>query len=485
MPISEWILGFCILAQAVLLALPHGRKAFRSAEVLAGAGFLASAVAVVMLHLYDAGLNPLWTALLEDQPLFRLPRAALFLAALLLGRNVIATGELPPGRKQETLLLLTVLVFLCDLLILSRHALLSSVLLASISWLGIFLSGLAFRGRVEGEAVLKSWLQVSLAVALGFGSVLVLALVSGGLHYEVIAAQMKTLSLYSPEALLTILALCLPFFLAGGIFPFHFISLDRDQGLPWAVQVILTIIVQGSVTLAAWKMGVEVFGSARPGQVAEGMRVLQLAGLAGGFWLAIFAFSQENAKRLFSAIVGAQWFAILAAGAMPTKLGVSAITYAFSSVFLWTALLGFVWSRLQESVGSEKMESVHGAARSFRMAGLMLLIALTGPLYAPGFTGFPSVFHLLASMIEQRSLVFLAAEGVLLAVLCLSALRIGTDLLFRPAPQRDATNAGTSFSYGVLDFGAMILLGATILVLGVFWYHAFAALNDAAGLFLL
>jgi len=482
MPISEWILGFCILAQAVLLALPHGQRAFRSAEALAGLGFLASAVAVVLFHFNDAGLEPLYTALLEDQPIFRLPRAALFLAALALGRNLLATRELPTGRKQESLLLLTVLVFLCDLLILSRHALLSAVLLASISWLGIFLSGLAFRGRVEGEAVLKSWLQVSLAVALGFGSVLTLALVAGGLHYDVIAAQMKTLPLYSPEALLNIVALCLPFFLAGGIFPFHFINLDRDQGLPWAVQVILNIIVQGAVTLAAWKMGVEVFGSARPGQVAEGMRVLPLAGLAGGFWLAIFAFSQENSKRLFSAIVGAQWFAILAAGAMPTKLGVSAITYAFSSVFLWTALLGFVWSRLQESVGSERMESVHGAARSFRLAGLMLLVALTGPLYAPGFTGFPAVFHLLASMIEQRSLVFLAAEGILLAVLCLSALRIGTDLLFRPAPQ--GAVAGTSLPYGVLDLAAMFLLGVSILVLGVFWHHAFAALNEAAGYFL-
>ncbi|RZA05099.1 MAG: hypothetical protein EOP11_13590, partial [Proteobacteria bacterium] len=355
MPISIWILGFCILAQGALLAVPHGKKAYRFAEVIAGMGFLGAAISLVVLHFYDGGLVPLWTALLEDQPLFRLPRAALFLAALLLGRNVLATKQLPEGRKQEVLLLLTVLVFLSDLLILSRHALLTSVLLASISWLGIFLSGLAFRGRVEGEAVLKSWLQISLAVALGFGSVLVLALVSGGLHYEVIAAQMKTLPLYSPEALLTIAALCLPFFLAGGIFPFHFITLDRDQGLPWSIQVMLDILVQGAVILAAWKMGVEVFGSARPGQVAEGMRVLQLAGLAGGFWLAIFAFSQENSKRLFSAIVGAQWFAILAAGAMPTKLGVSAITYAFSSVFLWTALLGFVWARLQESVGSDRM----------------------------------------------------------------------------------------------------------------------------------
>lgn len=87
-------------------------------------------------------------------------------------------------------------------------------------------------------------------------------------------------------------------------------------------------------------------------------------------------------------------------------------------------------------------------------------------------------------MIEQKSLVFLAAEGVLLAILTLSALRIGTDLLFRPSMHRTAPSSDGLFRYNVLDFGAMVLLCASILLLGVFWHHAFAALNDAANLFL-
>jgi len=482
MPYSEMILGGCALIQALSLLLP-GKSGFsrRAVEGLSAIGFLASAVALLVGPGASGGAFT-WFGMLEDQPLFRLPRAALFLAGLLIGCSIISIRELPEGRKREVLFLLTLMALLCDLLLLSKHALLSCILLVTISWMGIFLSGLAYRGRVEGEAVLKFWLQISVTVAFGFGSVLVLALVSGGAHFDVIAEQMKAQAAYSPQTLLAILALFLPYFLAGGIFPFHFAYIDRDQGLPWVVQLILTIMVQGAITLAVWKMGVEVFGVSQPGRIAEGMKVLQMAGLAGGFWLAIFALSQENSKRLFSALLGAQWFAILGAGAMPSALGLSAVTYAFSSVFLWSALLGFTWSRLQEFARGESLSSVFGAARTFRTSGLVLLIALAGPLCIPGFAGLPSVIHLLAAMIEQKSLVFLLAEGALLALICLTCLRIGTDLLFRSPPP--AIQSYSEFRYGALDSVAMALLGVALLVLGFLWHHAFAVMTESARAFL-
>lgn len=479
MPYSEIILGGCALLQGLLLLGP-GAKASRFSG-LSAFGFFAAALALVLTLVTRA--EPMtWFALLEDQPLLRLPRAALFFAALLLGRSIVSTRQIPDGRKPEVLFLLTLLVLFCDLLTLSRHVLLSCILLLSISWLGIFLSGLAYRGRIEGEALLKFWVQASISVALGFGAVLILALISGGAHYDVIALQLKAQAPYSPQALLTILALCLPYFLAGGIFPFHFALLDRDQGVPWAVQLVLGVIVQGAIALSVWKMGVEIFGSSRPGEIAEGMRVLQAAGLAGGFWLAIFALSQENSKRLFSSLMGAQWSAILGAGAMPSVLGVTSITYAFSSVFLWGSMLGFVWSRLQESAGGDGLSNVHGAARVYRVAGLVLLLALAGPLCVPGVSGLPSVLHLLGAMIEQHSLVFLLAETTLLALICLSCLRVGTDLLLR-VPKESHSAAG-SFRYGALDSGALLLLAVSLLFLGLLWNHVFALLASTAKAFL-
>jgi hypothetical protein len=229
-------------------------------------------------------------------------------------------------------------------------------------------------------------------------------------------------------------------------------------------------------------VGVEVFGAPRPGEIADGMRALQLAGLAGGFWLALFALSQQNSKRFFSALLGAQWFAILSAGAMPSALGVTAVTYAFSSVFLWSALLGFTWARLQEFASGDSITAVFGSARVFRVAGLVLLVALAGPLCVPGFAGLPAVLHLLAAMIEQKSLFFLFAQGALLALLCLNLLRVGTDLLFRAS----AGNAPpvSEFRYGALDSLAMALLSAACLLLGFLWHRIFAVMTEAAKAFL-
>jgi NADH:ubiquinone oxidoreductase subunit 2 (subunit N) len=481
MPLSDLILVGSAVLQGVLLMAPARGAALGSAAFLSAAGFLGAAAALLVFPASPGGVL-VGFGMMEDQALLRLPRAALFLAGLLLGRSIVSTGELPAARKKEVLFLLSALAILCDMLVLSKHALLSCILLVLISWLGIFLSGLAFRGRLEGEAVLKFWVQASVAGALGVGSVLAIVLVSGGAAYEVIAGQMAQQPLYSPGVLFAVVALCLPFFLVGGVFPFHFIAIDRDQGLPWAVQLVFAVMVQGAITLALWKMGVGVFGAARPGGVAEGLRVLQLAGLVGGFWLAVFALSQTNAKRLFSALVGAQWFAILAAGALPSSLGLSAVTYAFSSAFLWSALLGFIWSRLQEFAGAEGLPAVYGIARRFRGAGLILLVALAAPLCIPGFAGFPTIMHLLGAMIEQQSMGFLLAEAVLLALICLTALRLGADLLFREPTA--SIQGGDHLRYGALDAGAMALLGGALVLLGFLWHRVFALLTESAKAFL-
>ncbi len=481
MPYSELILGGCAILQAILLVLPSNTFTHRLMAGISAFGFLFAAAAL-LLFAKLGGEAQAWFLILEDQPLLRLPRAALFLSGLLLGRSIVFSRELPGGRKQEFLFLLTVIALLCDLLVLSRHALLSCILLISIAWLGIFLSGLAYRGRSEGEAVLKFWVQVSISVAIGFGSVLMLALISGGAQYDLIALQLKTQGLYSPETLLTILALCLPYFLVGGIFPFHFIGIDRDQGIPWATQLILVVMVQGAIFLSVWKMGVEIFGAASTEEISAGMRLLQIAGLAGGFWLALFSLSQENSKRLFSALVGAQWSIVLGAGAMPSALGLTAVAYAFSSIFLWTTLLGFTWSRLQESTEGDSLSHVHGAARTFRIAGLVLLISLAAPLCIPGFAGFPSILNLFASMMQQKSILFLLAEALLLALVGFTCLRVGADLLFRPTSKE--IRSMNNFRYGALDLGVVTIVSAALLVLGFFWHRIFLVLMEAAKIFL-
>lgn len=483
MPVSELLILLTALLQGVFLVGPRGPASRRGAELVSVLGLGAAAV-FLLLSRGEAGM-PVVFSMLQDEPLFRAPRAALLLASLLVGRLVAATAEIPGNRKPEVHFLVTILAFLCDLLILSRHGTLSCILLVMGTWVGIFLGGLAYRGRREGEAVLKFWTQASLALTFGFGAIVLLSLVAGGAHYGVIGEYVKTQPAFSPHALLVVAGLYLPFLMAGGFFPFHFIAIDRDHGLPWAVQTGLSVVFQGAVAVAAWKMGVEVFGHAGREGVSEGLRVLQLCGLVGGFWLAVFALSQENSKRLFSALVGAQWSAILAAGALPTMLSASAIVYSLSATFLWSAVLGFVWSRFQEAAGSESIVSVYGAAKAYRTSGLILLLALASPLCVPGFPGFPSLLVLLASMIEQKSLAFLATEAVLLSLLCFLAIRVGTDLLFRRG-SADLTGQAQvlPLRYSALDWGVIAGFSTVLLASGFFWHRALAYLDSAASQFL-
>lgn len=483
MPLSILVVGLATLAQGVALLFNRSPRSRTSIEFLSTLGFLA-AIATLAVGL-SADQSQIWFGLLEDQPLFRLPRAALFVAALLLGRGVVATEELPAKRKHEVLFLLSTLVMLCDLLLLSRQMTLSIILLVCGSWLSLFLGGLAFRGRGEGEAVLKYWIQASLVMAGGFGAATALAVVAGGVHYDVISSFLHAQSSYSLSALLVVSALCLPFVMAAGLFPFHFAHVDRDQGMPWPVVVTLSVVWQGTVTLALWKMGVEVFGKARPGEVSEGLRTLQLCGLSGGFWLALVALTQENSKRLFSALVGAQWSAILVAGALPTVLSASSITYAFASVFVWTSLLGFNWGRFQESAGGENLKDVYGAARTFRSSGLLLLLALASPLCIPGLPGFPMALNLLAAMMEQKSLFFLAAEVLLVATLSLISIRVGTDLLFRQRASSSTNTASLAlFRYGALEWLSLTVAIVALTTLGFLWHRVFALLFETAKVFL-
>lgn len=482
MPLPEIILGLTLLLQGLLLVLPRGPATRRGAELLSLVGLGAAALNLLATL---GGQNAVLSfEMLEDQALFRAPRAALLLSSLLLGRGALSTRELPEARKPEVLFLVTLLAFLCDLLILSRHAALSVILLVLCTWVGLFLGGLAYRGRREGEAVLKFWIQASLSLTVGFGAILLLELVAGGANFITIGDAMRATTAYSPPALLIVAGLFLPFLMAGGFFPFHFVSIDRDHGLPWSMQTVLSVTFQGAVAVAMWKMGVTVFGHGREG-ISEGLRVLQLCGLAGGFWLAVFALSQDNSKRLYSALVGAQWSAVLAAGALPTLLSATAIVYAFSATFIWCSVLGFVWGRFQEWSGSEHIASVYGAAKSFRTSGLLLLLALATPLLVPGFPGFPASLSLLAAMIEQKSLILLATEAGLLSLVCLICIRVGTDLLFRErAPETSGKGADSFLYYSALDWSVIAGTAAVLLTSGFFWHALLGRLETAANVFL-
>lgn len=477
-PIAILLVGMS-LQGLFLFSRLHALR-FGAAEWISGSVFAGSAVSLLAL-IRGPQESIQILSLLEDLPLLRLPRAALFIAAFLISRAIVSSKELPQERKPEVLFLLTFAVIFSELLLLSQNILLSVLLLISISWIGSFFSGLAYRGRSEGEAMLKGWVQGSLVMSLGLGSVLVLLWISGGAGYDAVA---KGLAEASPLAgCLGVLSLFLPYFLSAGLFPFHFLPLDRDQGVPWSIQLIFTVLLQGSILLALWSLSVDVLHV--PGKLNPfGLNLLQVASMVGGFWMAIFAVSQKNAKRLYSSLIAASWALALAAGCNPTELSASTLVYAFASIFLWSSLLGFTWSRLQEWAKTENIADVLGVARRFRTSGLFLLIALSAAVGVPGSSGLPVSFLLLASMIEQKSVLFLILEMGLMALVLLGLFRVASDLLFRGGRQTQEVSAVPLARYAALDYVGVIGLTASILILGIAWNRVFAALSETAKLFL-
>lgn len=482
--IPETFLLVSLVLQGFSLLMRRESKSAAFIHIIFGTSLFLCAISMAIKSTHTEPV--LFLNMITDHSLFRLPRAAIFIACIMIGRIVANTKELPEGRKPEVLFLLTAVAIFASLLLQSQHLILSYILLCLLSWTGIFLGGLAYRGRLEGEAILKYWMQSSIGVVIGFGALVGLSLVAGSVKYEAIKAFVATTEAFSGPRIFVIFALYLPFLYAAGLFPMHLMSADRDQGVPWSVQAILTVVFQGAITLGLWKLGMEVFGNKSGADVSDGIRILQMSGFAGGFWLILFALGQKNSKRLLTALIGASWSMIIAAGASSGTLGLASIVYIFSATFLWSSLLCFIWSRVHESAHSDELSSIFGVGRTFRLSGLILMMALASPLCLPGFPGFPSALHLFAVVIEQKSLLLLVLAFLLVSLICYVVAQVIVDVLLRNRSEQIANtdNHHDLMHYSTADISTIMLVVTTMLLGGFFWHRIFEVLFESAKAFL-
>lgn len=475
----------CALVTVTLLGLSLTLNRDAVTQKIREALFLVGMIAAAGFVLFQELPEITRAGLIEEASLFRVPRAAIFLCACVLSRMLAGTKQIPQGRKPESMFLLASAALIGDLLLLSKNLALSYVLLVILSWLGSFLTGLAYRGAREGEALLKQWVQGSVAIVIGAGGLVVVSALAGGIQYDQIAAFVAGLPEYSLTRLFMIAALYLPFLMVAGLFPFHLAHVDRDEGAPWAMQAILSVLVTGATVLSLWGMAVRVFTSMSPDLVPDGLRCLQLCGLVGGFWLAFFALSQKNSKRLFSGLMGGAWSVLLVPSSLHNPIAAAAVVYGVCAVLLWGTLLSFVWSRLQEQAGDESVTAIYGAGRVYRSHGLLLLFALASPMLFPAFPGFASVILHLASVIEQKTLLLLVFFSLLLILFCVIAARLAADLLFRRASQEVAGSGRDDFvRYDGLDIPPLAALLFGTLWLGILGNSFFTSLYESAKPFL-
>lgn len=479
--LSEALAVAIVAVLGIALVFGRGGTMQKAREIFLGLGMLITAVLILVAG-KPGGVS---YGLLHYDALFLGPRAAIFLAACLFGRMIARTKQIQETRKPEALFLLAACALVCDLLLLSKSLALTYILIIVAAWIGAFLCGMSFRGAGEGEGLLKHWVQVSFATVLGMGGLVVVSVLAGGVQYENIATYVSTLPEYSPSRLFMVFVLYLPFLLVAGLFPFHLVQIDRDEGSPWAVQSIISVLLSGTILLALWSLGIRVFVTADPARVPDGMRFLQLCGLLGGFWLSFFALSQNKSKRLLSAVVGAAWSMLLISGAKNSPTAAVAVVYGASAVLLWGSLLSFVWSRLQERVADDMISSVSGAGQRYRTHGLLLISALASPVLLPAFPGFTGAILQLAALIEQRTLLLLVLFSGLLVLFATASARILAHILFRPMSEAlpgNERNDLTRYDWRDGFSVAAILVG--MVGMGSLGNRLFSVLHEAAKHFL-
>ncbi len=435
---------------------------------MAGVFFLS----VFQMHI---GAESIFSGAIQMDELFRLPRALIALVSLVLGSSVLASTALPSDRKPEILFMITALSLFGRVLLLSQNYLLSFLCLFGLAIPSIFLTGLSFRGPLEGEATLKWWYQSSVAVIFGFCAILLLQLLTGGLQYADIAHAIQGIS--TPRALLIVLLFLFPFFAVAGLFPLHFLSIDRDHGAPWSTQAICSILVSGVAALAMLKAGVAVYHDSETGRMP--MRILESLGVIASFWCCIGSYTQLNAKRFLAFFSASQWSTLLLVVTKPTVLSLAASVYYFLGVSLALALIYPVMGSLHEFAGGDETSDTYGAGRRAGMAGVILLFGMCFFLFAPPLMGFPALFRILAAHFEQQSILRVLDFAVLQLLYAIIAVRLIANVFFRDAGER-FTSAAAPYFYPKLSTLLGALVVAVTLVGGLFWDNIFVTLEAAA-----
>lgn len=205
----------------------------------------------------------------------------------------------------------------------------------------------------------------------GFSALLVFLLLVGGLQYSLIGASIQALP-HSSSLMLTLLFL-FPFLTVAGIFPLHFLVIDRDHGAPWGAQAVCSILVTGVATLGMLKAGIAVYHE-KDGTLP--LRILESLAVVSAFWCCIGAYTQKNAKRFLAFYSSSHWAAILLVVVHPSALSLSAAIYYFIALSLSLCLIYPTLTAFHEHVGNDEMSHINGMGRRNRIVGVILLSGL-------------------------------------------------------------------------------------------------------------
>ncbi|MCO5141869.1 MAG: hypothetical protein M9962_02125 [Oligoflexia bacterium] len=421
--------------------------------------------------------DTLYLTVYYDAAIFRLPRAVLCIAAIVIYLGLSRSKFFNEKLRSELILNLSLIIFLLDQLIVSSNIILSFILLMGISFSFIAFIGMSrgYYGRIE--SLTKSF------VSLGFGFifssiclVFVLFSVSSGDIFQIkeFLNQSGTNHFFY---ILLLLSTYLPLVLLGQLFPFHFFAIDRSQGVPWGLK-ILSVITQGVVLISSVKFLTILWsGNLNQSQYELGFRFLSLL---GGIWLGLFQVTQPKMSRAFAAysLVLYSIVASVAFSGGPRSLAVS--VYAFSAYTLCILVFGYIWGRASEIIDSDEIHLMNGLGAQSKLISLLVFCVLSGVSLLPFFPGLVINHEVLKSFLNTGSGVAVSAALSLLLCLGFMSCRYLWSFLFLPSH----TLSEVSWTLDRLERAVLVVCAFAFLIFGISGFSLMNLLEPSAKLFL-
>lgn len=476
----EITLFLLLLVQLTLLGM--GDRGFWN-NLFIPVTYIGYAIALILGGVFwRAETNNLFYGSLRNEALFQPTRLLFILVGLVLIRMLLVSKEIADARKKEITILFTANALLGCGLILSQSLLLSFMLLSATGLLSSMLVGISFYNRAEFEGAQKNWSFVIAAICFGFGALSVLAMIAGGLDYQSLRVMFAQDNGAYDFAAIT---LCLiPFFWVGGIFPFHFFAVDRDQASRWPIQAHLGIQVVGCVVLGLVHLLITVFHASPTGVIPSGLSLVSYLGLAGAIWGSLAAFSQSDAKRQWAYSSLALWSLLLVSVGTPSPLGLASGIFWASTIILGQTLVVSIMGRLSERAETSDLIAISKLNHPRVEIGF-LLFGLTCLQALPPLPGFISLLHLLAAGSERGSLVFLVLICAVFLLFLLSALRTYVSFTRQLLDSLDAPVARVQSRMRLLDYSLGAAIVVLLLMLGTGWDSFFSELMRQAKVFII
>lgn len=457
--LAEIILAVTALSLLIWRVLPVTGR-FRGGEWLAWGGLIAAAAAVFLER-------PAMAGVLAATELYRPARAALALFALVPLRNIFSSDAIPESRRTEASIFFLLSVLCGSLLLLSQNYLITFLLLVTQGLLGIFLVGLPFRHRGEGEAQLKGFYLWLLILLLGAAAILAIAVCTRGLDYAAIR-KFALASEGGPIVYVTMFLALLPLWMAAGVFPFHFWSVDRDTGAAWPVQNALATVGAGSATLACGKFAHQVLF--QPGATATHPMLALLVGISflGAVWGLLAALTQTDVKRLLAHYTHGLWPALLVVLWLPSERSLATVIFGFCVLLPALHLLFWVLRSLSEPGADSSLRGLGGLGRVKVFHGAAFLCGAACLLGVPPFAGFPWLLSGLAALFEQERFLPVAVYGLIYLLSALVVLRLFTRLFFADV-ERPILYDSRVQKFSLLDRALAVLVMGSTIYLGMYW----------------